>query len=139
MELADYYFLHRIQPNANLLAILKSQTILDNLGLNKFLVDEKITASSFYLFSFMVNSNTEKGTIYRKLSALVAANNIAELEKFIQQGVAAKAGSMFIFRMMLALIPYYEYYNICQSCPTVLKVLQQPNMSQLLEIQVCNK
>jgi hypothetical protein len=84
----------------------------------------------------MISPTTALGALYATISGLISTNKLAELATHIQQLVSANGANKYIVRMMLILVSYYEYYNKCNPCNVIQQLLQQPNIVQLLDINV---
>eukprot|EP01114_Cavostelium_apophysatum_P014001 TRINITY_DN3512_c0_g1_i9.p1 TRINITY_DN3512_c0_g1~~TRINITY_DN3512_c0_g1_i9.p1 ORF type:complete len:5234 (+),score=1501.00 TRINITY_DN3512_c0_g1_i9:231-15932(+) len=129
---SSYYFLQLVQPASSLLSLLQSSDSLSLLKIERFIVDPNVTANSWHLFSFMVETQSPLGKMYQHIKQLVASGNQQNFQGAITR-YAANPDLKLKTRMMLILVCYYDYYDPVKGCPFVQNQLD-PFLKEALSV-----
>ena len=121
---ADVYFLQKHFPES--INILSNPQRLNQFGFSKEWYEPQISKNNiFHKYSFMID-RTEKGLLYQEMKAVIMNNN--NPAQWIQQKVAGQGERMmYISRMYLLLILFYEYFDVLLPFP--------PHIAQLFANQ----
>eukprot|EP00026_Physarum_polycephalum_P000017 Phypoly_transcript_00017.p1 GENE.Phypoly_transcript_00017~~Phypoly_transcript_00017.p1 ORF type:complete len:3587 (+),score=621.73 Phypoly_transcript_00017:1211-10762(+) len=134
---ADVFLLQSVSPHQQLLKVLKSNTLLTKLTIPKWFVNDNIPVQNYFMFSFMIETQTALGKQYAAFKALVQAGAEPPILAHLNAELA-KAGPeneldsiRGHYRMFLILISYYHFYADSKACAVLQNLYNQKGAGTL--------
>jgi len=127
----DLYFFNQFGQEDVLLSLLKNGEALKMLGLNKWLIDDSITASKYSHFSFMLDGQSDLGKSFATFRHLVHQKNVEAFGNFVREELSGGSGRNKL-RMFFVLVCYHDYFKRGEACAFLQG--QLPAMRQALDI-----
>ena len=129
------FFVQTIKPQERMIEFVASERALQLFKLHPdFTPREELKGAMYYLFPFVVDKNTEDGSIYFELEKLVKVGNVAELRNWIANHARSTPIGYLRVRFFLANIAYYSFYNHSKKCDAIWEALQAPEIITQLKI-----
>src|SRR3990167_537007 len=136
---ADIYFLQKNYPESG--EILSDMNRLKKFRLGEEWYEPKISKTNvFHKYSFMIEYKSEKGKLYQEMVNMIIKNNNNANANAVYQWIQQKVGAggeryVYILRMYLVLILFYEYFDVLLPAPqSIVQLFANQQMQQVLRI-----